>query len=103
VLLLKRQSLGYRLEEVRILPEGFRSPAYIVESRHFRKAHVFRSTNEWFLSRREDVALEVCRTTVAIYENIAFTEMGLAAAVEVFVGIAKLVEIGGGFGSLGIW
>jgi hypothetical protein len=44
----------------------------------------------------------VCRTTVAIYENIAFTEVGLAAAVEVFVGIAKLVEVGGGFGSLGI-
>jgi hypothetical protein len=54
------------------------------------------------LRRRKDAAFEVGGTTVAVNEDVAFTEVGFAAAVEVFVGIAKLVEIGGGLGSLGI-
>jgi hypothetical protein len=54
------------------------------------------------LSRRKDAAFEVRGAFVAVDQDVRCAELGFAAAVEFFVGIGKLVEIGGGFGSLGI-
>ena len=54
------------------------------------------------MSCRKDAAFEVRGAFVAVDQDVRFAEMGFAAAVEFFVGIGKLVEIGGGFGSLGI-
>jgi hypothetical protein len=54
------------------------------------------------LCRWEDATFKVRGTFVAVDQDVGFAEVGLAASVEVFVGIGKFVEIGGGFGSLGI-
>jgi hypothetical protein len=74
--------------------------AYIVESGHLRKAYILRGTNEGFLCRRKDAAFEVRGTSIAVYEDVGFAEVGFAAAMEVLVGFGELVEIGGGLGSL---
>jgi hypothetical protein len=84
------------------ITNNFRRGAYIIEVGHFGKAHVLRSTNKWFLCHREDAALEIRVATVTVDEDVAFTKVGFAAAEEVLVVIAKLVEIGGGLGSLRI-
>jgi hypothetical protein len=41
-------------------------------------------------------------TLVAVDQDVGFAEVGLAAGVKVLVGNGKFVEVGGGFGSLGI-
>jgi hypothetical protein len=38
-------------------------------------------------------------TFVTIHQDVGFAEAGFAAAVEIFVEVAQLFEIGGGFGS----
>lgn len=54
------------------------------------------------MSGCEDTTFEVRGTLVAVDQDVGFAEVGFAATVELFVGIGKFVEIGGGFGSLGI-
>lgn len=54
------------------------------------------------MSGRKNTAFEVRGTFAAVDQDIGFAETGLAAAMEVFVDVGKLVEIGCFLGSLGI-
>ena len=99
--LLKCKGLRYRLRRVRKATVVIsRTQAYIIECGHLRESYVLGGTYEWFLCCSKDGVFQIGATPVAIYENVGFAEVWLAAAVEVLVGAGKLIEIGGGFGSL---
>jgi hypothetical protein len=51
----------------------------------------------------KDATLEGSLAFVAVYQNTCLIEVGLAAAVEILVGLAQLAQIVGSFGSLVIW
>lgn len=103
MLFLKRQGFRLRLQQsALILWQRLNATTYIGEGRHLDETHVLRSIDERFLGCGKDAAFEVRGAFVAVDQDVRFAEVGFAAAVEFFVGIGKLVEIGGGFGSLGI-
>ncbi len=101
MLFLKRQCFGDRLNKIsESIRKSSRVKTYRPKGWHLGKSYVLRSTNERLLRSRKGSTLKVCVTYVAIDENVAFAETGLAAAVEVFVAVCELVEIGGGLGAL---
>jgi hypothetical protein len=75
---------------------------YITERRHLSKTNVLCSADERLLDRSKDATLKSRLTFAPIYENATRAEVGLAAVVEVFVGVAQLVQVVCSLGSLRI-
>ena len=103
MLLLKGQCFRRRLWlSVLVSQRSHPLCTYISESWQLRKPDILCSANERLLGGRKYTTFEVRGTFVAVDQDVDLAETGLAAAMEVFVGVGKLVEIGCCLGSLGI-
>jgi hypothetical protein len=67
-----------------------------------RELDVLGSANERFLNVGKRASLQSCGASAAVDKKTSFAKVGLVAVVEVFVGVAQLIQIVCSFGSLRI-